>query len=199
MVGRCLDQLVLRHLRGVSVRGTVPGGAAVWAANHHSWWDYFAGLAALRAAGRGDVGVLMDPANIGSRTAFGWAGAIGTDRLRTAQGLLSAGGVLVLFPEGSLRTAGPLGPIRPGAGWLAERTGTPLLAAATRVVMRGHQAPEAYIDLTPVPDAGGLARTLSGTLNALDAALADGDPEQPLPGYRQLVRGARSWSERIRR
>ena len=60
-----LDQLVRRNLRGVWVQGVLPTGSCVWAANHHSWWDFFVAAAALRDAGRLDVGVLMDAGNIG--------------------------------------------------------------------------------------------------------------------------------------
>jgi len=199
VAGFCLDQLVRRNLRGVWVRGELPTQAAIWAANHHSWWDYFVARAALRAAGRTDVGVLMDPANIPSRTLFGWAGAVGSDRLRTAAELTLSGGVLAIFPEGQLRAPGPLGAVRPGAAWLARRTGATPLAVATRVVLRGHQAPEAYLDIVPVPAAAGLPEVLADRLADLDGTLAVADPAHPLPGYRQVVRGVRSWSERISR
>jgi len=199
IAGFCLDQLVRRNLRGVWVRGELPTRAAIWAANHHSWWDYFVARAALRAAGRTDVGVLMDPANIPSRKLFGWAGAVGSDRLRTAAELTLSGGVLAIFPEGQLRAPGPLGAVRPGAAWLARRTGATPLAVATRVVLRGHQAPEAYLDIVPVPAAAGLPEVLAGRLADLDRTLAEADPAHPLPGYRQVVPGVRSWSERISR
>lgn len=193
-----LDQLVRRHLRGVWVRGRLPKGGAVWASNHHGWWDYFAALSALRTAGRADVGVVMDPVNIGSRMAYGWAGAVGADRLRAAQEVLRSGGVLVIFPEARLRPAGPVGPVEPGARWLAERTGVPLLIVATRVVLRGHQAPEAYLSISQ-PDAGDLGESLSTRVAELDSELASASPQEPLPGFELAVPGVRSWSERIRR
>lgn len=199
VTGFCLDQLVRRNLRGVWIRGDLPAGPAIWAANHHSWWDFFVARAALRSAGRTDVGVLMDPANIGSRRMFGWAGAVGTDRLRAAVQVPRTGGVLVLFPEGELRAPGPLGALRPGAAWFARRSGAPTLAVVTRVVLRGHQAPEAYLDITAVPAAATLADVLAGRLASVDAELATADPSHPIPGYRQVVRGVRSWSERMSR
>lgn len=195
----CLDQLVRRNLRGVWVRGELPAGPAIWAANHHSWWDFFVARAAVRSIGRTDIGVLMDPANIGSRRMFGWAGAVGTDRLRAALDVLRSGGVLVLFPEGELRAPGPLGPVRPGAAWLAHRAGAPTRAVVTRVVLRGHQAPEAYLDISPVPVVAELAGVLAGRIEAVDAELAGADPSHPVPGYRPVVKGVRSWSERMSR
>jgi 1-acyl-sn-glycerol-3-phosphate acyltransferase len=199
VAGFCLDQLVRRNLRGVWVRGDLPAGPAVWAANHHSWWDFFVARAALRSIGRTDVGVLMDPANIASRRVFGWAGAVGSDRLRAALEVPRSGGVLVVFPEGELRAPGPLGAVRPGAAWFARRTGAPMLAVVTRVVMRGHQAPEAYLDISPVPAAAELPDVLADRLTAVDADLTTADPSHPMPGYRQVVRGVRSWSERMSR
>jgi hypothetical protein len=194
-----LAQLVRRNLRGVWVRGELPIGPAVWAANHHSWWDFFAAHAALRATGRSDVGVLMDPVNIASRKVYGWAGVVGADRPRTAVEFLRSGAVIVLFPEGELRTPGPLGPVRPGAEWFARQARTPLVAVATRVVLRGHQAPEAYLDVAPVSAAADLSSVLAGRLAILDDTLATSDPALPLPGYRPVFAGVRSWSERIRR
>ena len=199
VAGFCLDRLVRRNLRGVWVRGDLPAGPAVWAANHHSWWDFFVAQAALRAAGRADVGVLMDSANIGSRRVFGWAGAVGSDRLRAALDVPRSGGVLVVFPEGELRACGPLGPVHPGAAWFARRTDAPLLAVATRVVLRGQQAPEAYLDLAPVASAARLAPVLAERLAELDGEVSGADPAHPIPGFRQVVRGVRSWSERISR
>lgn len=199
MAGFCLDQLVRRNLRGVWVRGDLPQGPAIWAANHHSWWDFFVARAALGSAGRADVAVLMDPANIGSRRVFGWAGAIGSDRLRAALDVPRSGGVLVVFPEGELRAPGHLGPLHPGAGWFGRRADAPVLAVATRVVLRGQQSPEAYVDLTPVTSADALAATLAARLAAVDAELSAADPAHPIPGFRQVVRGVRSWSERISR
>ncbi len=193
-----IDQLVKRNLRGVWVAGGLPSGPCVWAANHHSWWDFFAAAAALRAAGRRDVGVLMEAANVGRQALFESVGAIGTDQLRTAVSMLRDGVVLVVFPEGELRPAGPVATVRPGARWLADRSGAELRAVATRVQLRGQQAPEAYLRVSdPLGPADDLAEWLSGSVAVLDAELAAADPMRPLPGYRPAVRGVRSWNERF--
>lgn len=192
-----LDQLVRRNLRGVWIRGELPVGAAVWATNHHSWWDHFVAAAALRSAGRNDVGVLMEPGNIGRRELYRSVGAVGTDRLRSAVQMLGSGMVLVVFPEAHLRPVGALGPTRAGATWLAARAGVPVVVVATRVLLRGQQAAEAYLDvLTPVAG-GDVDEMLRGALAVLDAELAVADPRSPLPGFVQVVPGVRSWQERI--
>ncbi len=197
-LGVALDQLVRRNLRGIWVRGELPGRAAVWTTNHHSWWDYFAAAGALRARGQTNVAVLVDAATMQRPGVLRMAGVVLTTELRAALDKLSSGAVLVIFPEGELRPAGPVGPFRPGARWLADSAGAPLLVVATRVVLRGNQAAEAYLDvigdLAPADDP---RQRLADALSRLDAELAGSDPMLPLPGFRQVVRGVRSWNERF--
>ena len=197
-LGVALDQLVRRNLRGIWVRGELPNSAAVWTANHHSWWDYFAAAGALRAAGHPEVAVLVDAAGMPRPGALRMAGVVLTTELRTALRKLASGAVLVVFPEGQLRPAGPVGPLRPGARWLADTAGVPLLVVATRVLLRGNQAPEAYLDVSaalgPQEDP---QRRLGTAVDDLDAELAGADPMLPLPGFRRTVRGVRSWNERF--
>ncbi len=197
-LGVALDQLVRSNLRGIWVRGDLPTGSAVWTTNHHTWWDFFAAAGALRATGRKDVAVLVDAATMSRPGALRLAGVILTTQLRTALARLSGGGVLVVFPEGELRPAGPVGPARPGARWLADRSGAPLIVVATRVLLRGNQAAEAYLDIAPAVGAGDDPHALlSAAVGRLDAELAGADPMMPLPGFRQVVRGVRSWHERF--
>ncbi|MEO5834089.1 MAG: 1-acyl-sn-glycerol-3-phosphate acyltransferase [Nakamurella sp.] len=193
-----IDQLVRRNLRGVWVTGEIPAGACVWAANHHSWWDFFVAAAALRATGRRDVGVLMDAGNVGRPGLFQQVGVVGTDQLRTAVQMLRDGMALVVFPEGELRPFGAVGQVHRGARWLADRSGAQLRAVGTRVVMRGQQAPEAYLQVSGAlgPDVD-LARALGDSVVGLDALLAGADPAEPLPGFRPVVTGVRSWNERF--
>lgn len=193
-----IDQLVRRNLRGVWAAGELPSGACVWAANHHSWWDFFAAAAALRSSGRRDVGVLMQAGNVGRQALFRQVGVVGTDRLRTAVAMLRDGLVLVVFPEGDLRPPGPVGPVRPGARWLADASGASLRAVATRVVLRGQQAPEAYLRLSePLIPTDDVETVLAHEVRALDDALTSADPMEPLAGFRSVVPGVRSWQERF--
>ncbi|MDQ6937655.1 MAG: 1-acyl-sn-glycerol-3-phosphate acyltransferase [Actinomycetota bacterium] len=203
------DRLVMRELRGVWVRGHVPRTGAVWITNHHSWWDVFATVALLRREHPGRPGVLMDPANLATMPFLRHAGALGTGELRTAVARVRGGDVMIIFPEGDLRPAGPLGPVRPGAEWIARWADAPVVVAATRVVLRGRQAPEAYLDLEPTAGSGdggrdrswelGPPAALAHRLTVLDEELAHSDPDVPLPGFREVVSGARSWEERIAR
>ena len=193
-----LDQLVRRNLRGVWLVGDLPRGACVWASNHHSWWDFFVANAALRSTGRRDVGVLMKEENLGNTMLFEQNRVVGTRQIRTALGLLQSGNVLVVFPEGDLRPLGPVSKVERGARWLADRGGSELRAVATRVVLRGNQSPEAYLRVSKPLSAGtDLGVELSGLVAELDGDLSSADPARPLPGYRQVVSGVRSWNERF--
>jgi 1-acyl-sn-glycerol-3-phosphate acyltransferase len=193
-----LDRLVRGGVRGVWVRGSLPRGPVVWASNHHSWWDGFAAASVLRA-GQREPALLMDAANLGDYAFLRRAGVIPATEPRAALEMLRAGRVMIVFPEGELRPPGPLGPLAPGAQWLARVAPASLVAVALRVANRGHQAAEVYVDLAAVPDGEPLADAMSAGLARLDADLLAGDPREPLPGFLLTVPGKRSWDERIAR
>jgi 1-acyl-sn-glycerol-3-phosphate acyltransferase len=204
-VGRAgLERLVRGNLRGVWLRGTLPAAPFVWAANHHSWWDPFIASAAL-GGGRAAC-LMMDQDNLARFRFARRLGAFGSREPRTGLRYLAEGRVLVLFPEGELCSAGPLAPLADGAAWYALRAGVALAAVAVRVAARGHQAPEAYLSTVTVP-AGEhvgdttrhLAERLGQELSTLDDELARSDPREPLKGFRCVVRGKRSWDERLAR
>lgn len=197
LAGTAMEKLVQRNLRGVWVRGELPAGKAVWVTNHHGWWDYFVAAVALRAVGRSDSWVLVDPESVGNERLFRSAGAIPATEIRRALATVVSGAVLVVFVEGQLRPAGSVVSAKPGARWLARRSGAPIVTVATRVVLRGHQAPEAYLDIAPQNAVGGSDLSLRDLVDRLDCELRSADPELPLPGFRQVVRGVRSWHERF--
>ncbi|HST48025.1 lysophospholipid acyltransferase family protein [Jatrophihabitans sp.] len=192
------DQLVRRGLRGVWVRGQLPAGGCIWAANHHSWWDGFLASAVLGRLHR-RAALLMDGDNLGDYRFLAPVGVIPVDRPRRALQALRQGRVLVIYPEAELRPAGPLGELAPGAAWLARRAPAPVLPVAVRVVARGHQYPEALIDIGPACPPDRLRAELADRLAGLDAALAAGDPREPVPGFVRLIAGRPSWDERIDR
>jgi len=195
--------MVRRGLRGVWLRGDLPGGPFVWAANHHSWWDPFVADVVLRDAGRRGCLIMLEE----NRRRFGFVrrlGVFGTNEPRRGLDFLTAGRVLVIYPEGELRPAGPLGPLADGAGWYARRANVPLCAVATRVLLRGQEAPEAYLSIAAVDGDGPIrevTRRLGGELSRLlsevDERNGVEDPRAPLPGYRLVLPGRRSHDERI--
>ncbi len=201
---RGFAQLARSGLRGVWLRGDMPAGPFVWAANHHGWWDPFLASVLLDRHGR-TPSLIMQQQNL---RRYGFArrlGVFGTEEFRQGLEFLRTGRVLVIFPEGELRSGGALGDLADGAAWYARRSAVPLCAVATRVLMRGHQAPEAYASCTPVDASAGslrdatarLACTLAEELADIDTRVAATDPRLPLPGFREVVHGRRSWDERI--
>lgn len=191
-------QLVRRGLRGVWVRGELPPGGVVWAANHHSWWDGFVASAVLHAEHR-PAALLMDSDNL---RAFGFlnsAGAISARRPRQAMQLLRDGRVLIIFPEGELRSPGPLRSAARGAAWFGIHAPAAVVPVAVRVISRGHQYSEALVDIRPQVSPAELPAALAAAVGELDAILLSSDPRLPVPGFRCAVAGRLSWDERITR
>jgi len=198
LLGMGFRQLVRHGLRGVWVRGELPAGSCIWAANHHSWWDGFVAAAVLGELRR-PAALLMDADNLSDYRFLATLGVIPTGRPRQALQSLRSGRVLVIFPEGELRPAGPLGELAPGAQWLARRAPAALAPVAVRVAARGHQYAEALVDIAAPCAPDRLAAELSERLAGLDAAIAGADPREPLPGFTRVVSGRPSWDERIDR
>ena len=190
-------------LAGVWTRGRLPAGPVVWAANHHSWWDPFIAGELLTGAGLRMV-LLADAANVRQYRFARHIGVVGTGELRTALAAARGGAVLVVYPEGRLLPAGPPGPLAPGAAWSAARAPAPLCSVAVRVLVRGGQYPEAYVVFSevdaagPTPEVTGrLRERLRQDLSDVDRLSAHAEPRQPLPGFSRVVRGRRSWDERV--
>jgi 1-acyl-sn-glycerol-3-phosphate acyltransferase len=170
----------------------------VWAANHHSWWDGFVAAAVLQEQQR-PAALLMDGDNLDTFRFMRTAGVISAALPRQALQALRAGRVLVIFPEGELRSPGPLRTVARGAAWLGSHAPAAVVPVAVRVVSRGQQYPEALVDISPEVAPGDLFAALTARLNELDAAILDSDPRNPVPGFRRAVKGRASWDERIGR
>ena len=198
-----LRMTVRGGLADVWVRGRLPAGPVVWAANHHSWWDPFIAGTLLTAAGHRMV-MLADVANVQRYRFARRIGVVGTDELRTALAAVRGGATLVIYPEGRLLPAGPPGPLAPGAAWAAARAPARLCSVSVRVLIRGRQYPEAYVVFSevdargPLPEVTGrLRERLREDLAGVDRLCGHADPRQPLPGFTRVVRGRRSWDERV--
>lgn len=202
MLETAVATFVRRNLRGVWVRGLPPPGAAVWASNHHSYWDPFVATVLAQRAGVKSC-VLMDQENLRRFPAARAIGAFGTREIRKGLTYLAQGRALVIYPEGELRPAGPIDGVSLGAAWYARRARVPLWAMAVRVVLRGHNRPEAYVRFEPVMSDGTEAVTtemlheLDSALSAIDKLVSCTEPRLPLPGFSPIVRGRRSPEERM--
>ncbi len=225
-VAAAVPGVLARQLRlglaGVWLRSDaeLPAGAAVLAANHHAWWDGHLVHLLARAGGR-PFSLVMDEEHLRTFPFFRFQGALATGEIRTAVARLRAGGRVAIFPEGALRAPGPVGPLARGAAMLARRGGAPIVPLALRVVLRGRERPEAYLDLGSAlepapPGAGGrrasgragdeeltarlhvaLAELVTGLDRALAAATAEGGGAVVPPGFAPLARGARDADRRI--
>jgi 1-acyl-sn-glycerol-3-phosphate acyltransferase len=191
-------QLVHRGLRGIWVRGELPPAGVVWAANHHSWWDGFVAAAVLREQHR-PAALLMDSDNLRTFGFLRSAGVVSTRRPRQAVQMLREGRVLVIFPEGELRSPGPLRQVARGAAWLGLRAPAAVVPVAVRVISRGHQYSEALVDICAQVSPAEFPAALAAAVRELDAALLSVDPRLPVPGFRRTVPGRASWDERISR
>lgn len=196
MVLAGFERMVRSNLRSVSVRGQLPPAPVIWAGNHHSWWDAFVASTVLRSEDH-PLTLVMDAENLKSFGFLKPLRLVPSDRPRQGLQALREGRTLIILPEGELLGPGPMRPLRRGAGWFAEHTGTPLMPVSLRVVFRGHQHAEALVDLgVPVAPAD-LAEAMSTQLTALDELIATADPREPLAGFRQVLSGRRSVDERI--
>lgn len=172
-------------LGGVGVRGPLPPGGAVLAANHHSWWDGYVWREVAWAVGA-DFRVLMTRRQLARFPFLRRVGALDVGELRAALRAARAGAWVAIFPEGGIQPAGPLREVQPGAAWLAGAAGVPLVPAGLRVVVRGNPQPEAYLRLGAPVAGPDLAAAISRQLAALDDDLAASDPDRPLAGYLRL-------------
>jgi 1-acyl-sn-glycerol-3-phosphate acyltransferase len=121
----------------VSGAGHIPeSGAAIVAPNHKSFWDsFFIGVCTrrhLRFMAKTElVQARYGPLLVRLGAFPVRRGEADADALETARTILSQGGLLALFPEGTrIRDPDELGHPRRGAGRLALETGAPIVPAA---------------------------------------------------------------------
>jgi 1-acyl-sn-glycerol-3-phosphate acyltransferase len=136
---RLLSVLVLRSWFRVHISGAdhIPeSGAAIIAPNHKNFLDaFFVGIGTRRHVRyMAKVELFRRP--------FGWLllrlgafpvrrGEMDTEAIETARAILRAGGLVVVFPEGTrVEQVDALGSPRHGAGRLAFETGAPIIPAA---------------------------------------------------------------------
>lgn len=191
-------QTVRGGLRGVWVRGELPQGACVLAGNHHSWWDSYL-LPVLYWRMPRTVAIVVSDRRMAEFGFFPLLGAVAAGKPREALTALRRGEPLIIFPEGELRAPGSLGELNKGTVWFAQKSGHPLVAVASRVVCRGQEFPEAYLEFSAplAPDLEVLRTTLNGMLERLDAQIRAEPAEQPLSGFRLEVAGRSSTHERM--
>lgn len=180
-------------LRGVYLKGELPPGPLVLAATHQTYFDGHFLRLLLGREGR----ILIAEENFRAFPYFRFLGALSEKEVRRALEALKEGKRLGILPEGALRPQGPLGPLRRGAVWFAQRAGVPLVPAAFRVYPRGFELPEAYLLLgSPVlPSLEALEEGLQALIDELDTLYRKTHPREALPGFRLLLKGKRGVDE----
>ena len=171
----------------------------VLAMNHHSFFDgHLIWLLFHHFELRGSL--LISDENLRAFPVLEAVGALPVSQLRQALRRLRSGEAVAIFPEGELRPAGTLGPLKPGAVWLAKKAEVPILPVASRVWLRGFEHPEAFLLLgEPIPpNEEGLEKSLQSLLSALDELYLSTHPREVLPGFRPILFGRRSLDERLK-
>jgi len=178
---------------GVDGPDAVPAGGAVIVANHHSWWDGYLLWWTVRRARR-PLAILIEPATMDRFPFFRRLGGIPAGEVRAATRAVRGGAWLVVFPEGALRPPGRPQAFERGAAAISRWADAPLVPAALRVVVRGHQAPEAYVRVGALLPPGTAPeeqhRAVSDLLARIDVDIARAaDAEAPVPGYAPWLAG----------
>jgi 1-acyl-sn-glycerol-3-phosphate acyltransferase len=196
-VERSFIKSLKESLRGVYIKGEIPKGPMVLAMNHHSYFDGHLMWFLAKLEGQ-KFSILVLEENLKAFPVLKLVGALEARRLREALKRLKMGEWVGIFPEGELYYPGPLGPLKPGAVWLARKAGVPILPIACRVVIRGFEHPEAFLLVSPPisPDED-LERVLGGALRELDEILRNTHPREIPEGFREILKGRRSLDERM--
>ena len=189
-------------LGGVYVRGNWEAfpRTAVIALNHHSWWDgYLLWLIRLKISRC--VGGLMDPEQLARFRFFRRLGMIDARRVREVLKRLQEGQSMFIFPEGDLKQPGSVKHVFKGAAYLSSKAGVPLIPIACRVVLRGGECPEAFLNIGIPRDKERHSETdLISVLNLLlaevDSAISSADPQVVPEGFSTWIRGRRPANER---
>lgn len=198
MVQGLLHLSLKGNLRGVYLQGELPRSPLVLAMNHHSFFDGHLVWLLGRLAAK-PTSLLVAEENLKAFPILTLAGALEAGRVREALRRLRRGEWVAVFPEGAMGYPGPLRPLRPGARWLSEKAGVPLLPVAARVVLRGFEHPEAFILVgRPLSPGDSLEGKLGELLGHLDRILIETHPRQVPEGFREVLRGRRSLEERMR-
>jgi 1-acyl-sn-glycerol-3-phosphate acyltransferase len=196
-VERSFIKSLKESLRGVYIKGEIPKGPLVLAMNHHSYFDGHLMWFLAKLEGQ-KFNILVLEETLKAFPVLKLVGALEARRLREALKRLKMGEWVGIFPEGKLYYPGPLGPLKPGAVWLARKAGVPILPIACRVAVRGFEHPEAFLLVSPPisPDED-LERVLGRALRELDEILRNTHPREIPEGFREILRGRRSLDERM--
>ena len=201
----------VEHLRALD-----PARPVVGCVNHTNWWDGFVLYVLSHRLLPQDIHLAMEEKNLRRYRFFTWMGVFGLDLadrvsalpgLRYAVNLLrekSAAGdarLVWMFVQGRLLPAGRLVEVKPGALFLARKTGASVLPLALRYEWLSESRPTIFVQVGAPMDASTTADGLAAELNAL--FLRAGDALDPLdlrhfqPLYRSRLSMNKRWDRLV--
>jgi len=185
-----------------------PGKPVVACSNHCNWWDGFAAVLFAHSLPGRHTYLAQENTKLADAAFFRFAGAFGISAgrdaapgLRHALEILKNPRALVwIFPQGELRSANARLEVKPGTGFLVEKSGASLLPVAFRYEWFSESRPTLVIRCG-VPMAGDVTgASLAAVLTTLrDAPLSPealANPHWLIPPRRSLNR---HWADLFRK
>ena len=186
VVKRGLERELRRRFYGVYLFGAEhlrtlePGAKIVGCANHTNWWDGFVLYVVSSRLLKHDIYLAMEEKNLRRYGFFAWMGAFGIDLagkrsalpgLRYAVRLLQPGRLVWMFVQGKMVAAGLPIEVRPGALFLAGRTGAQILPIVLRYEWLHESRPSILVSSGQALSGSTPADELAAVLNQLYAQL----------------------------
>ena len=183
---RWLGRLLRRRFHGLYVFGAEhlrtldPTLAVVGCVNHTNWWDGFVLYVLSWRLLPHDIYLAMEEKNLRRYRFFTWMGVFGIDLadrraalpgMRYALRLLRPGRLVWMFVQGRLLSAGLPVEVRPGALFLAHRTGARLLPLVLRYEWLSESRPSIFVNVNAPMPATTTATELAAVLDTLYAQL----------------------------
>ena len=184
--------------------------------NHTNWWDGFVLYVVSHQRLPHDIYLAMDEVNLRRYRFFAWMGVFGVDLsdpgaslpgVRYAVGLLRATSrvprLLWIFVQGKLLDARvPIEP-KPGALFLARKTGAQILPLVLRYEWLAESRPSIFVQIgKPMPPGSTgeeLAAVLNGLFARVDAVLHPDAPARGEPLFRPRMSMNKRWDHFVRR
>jgi 1-acyl-sn-glycerol-3-phosphate acyltransferase len=167
---------------GEHLRSLEPGSPVVGCANHSNWWDGFVLYVLSYRLLPHEIYLAMEEANLKRYPFFTWMGVFGVgltgprsalSGLRYAARLLlirsesEAAPLVWIFVQGRLLAAGTQIEAKPGALWLAQKTGAQILPLIMRYEWLSESRSSIFVNIDrPLPAATSTSE-LDGCMNRL--------------------------------
>jgi 1-acyl-sn-glycerol-3-phosphate acyltransferase len=203
LVKHYVARKVRRSFRGVWVRGPLPSAenGLIAYLNHSSFWDGFIAHQ-LGQQGGWDGYAMMEEENMAKYPFHARLGAFSIRRgdsrsaletMRYAKTLLRRpNSVVVIFPQGEIRSGVALGRFSRGVEVLARSAGVKSVAMAVRYAFFEHEFPDVLIDIGTPHEPADIER-YEGELDAVHTRVNEA---MSLEGFSALIRGRTSIQHR---